>query len=165
MLKNRTKSFTLIELIAVIAIISISGLIVAPRLADFINSWAVDVEAKTFGNWVRYVRSQTIATGGSGRYEVSIQRYASDSGFYKVQHLDLSANRWVEDKSVVIRKGVHISDMKVGNSSQPSYTIKFDSSGSIPSSIKVYFTAQAGGALKQKIVNISITGRVFIAGQ
>lgn len=95
---HREKGFTLVELLMVSVIVIVAGLIVGPKLVNFLGGWDVETEAKKLRAKIREVQQSAIMSQKTYRVEFDLASESYDvwydpgTGFTFVETVNLKNN-------------------------------------------------------------------------
>ena len=143
---NIKKGFTLIELILVVAIISLVALIGVPRIATAINVFTLQSEAQRLKIWMRRAKYEAITTGNT--YRVDFISPTTEK--FRVQYFDQNDGNQL--------KTIEDVDFAKRITAKPAHIwIDFDSLGTVSGGMqRVEVLGQAGA----RAIEITQAGRI-----
>ena len=81
-MRSKTKGFTIIEMIIVLAVISVVSLVTAPLGLQFFNSQTIDGMQSQLGDTLTRTRSQSVAQKNDSQYGVCLNTSGSSTVSY-----------------------------------------------------------------------------------
>jgi type IV fimbrial biogenesis protein FimT len=174
---NKSRGFTLIEAVVVIAIIAILTALAAPSFKSLIQSNAISSNVNSFLSDMRFARSEAIRRGGSvvicrSNLPESTQACNGTTGATNgwltgwIVFVDLNKDGTHDAGEPVLRVQGPITNLdSISEPSSPSYKFRFNATGRLPgTTTTINFGSGNLPATVQRVVCVSVSGRARVAG-
>ena len=149
--KNNQKAFTLIEVMAVISMLSVFSLLIYPQFNSFLNKTSLDQAAFQLASDINYVKQNSIANDGNGLGKIVI--YKANNSYY------VFVNPMKSEKKVDFKE-IYNSRVQITGYSGPLNEISFNYLG-VPTRCGTVTVKNKDGAFKYVIVS-PVVGRVRV---
>lgn len=135
MMKRETFGFTLLELIMTSIVVVVAGLIVGPKLVNFLSAWDLETEAKKLRAKIREVQQLAVSKQKTYRLEFDLVsesydvEYDPGTGFTFVETVSLKNNVDIYSTSFTTPASNTVDFDYFGAPSQPGDIILVDTKG------------------------------------